>query len=453
MKKYIKIISFVFLFLICLPFNVSNAFTLNEIATTTGEYKGLYYYTIGDLAISPVYSAIYNKRLYPDDEEIDSIFNQKIESVYNEIGVNSYIIFSYINSNNEEKIKTCFFNDSTVNLGISINNSGQKRICIEIPENGFMQTIDKDLVPGHEYSSTIYTVENGYYYYKTHFYDLTYLETSPNLRIYNLATDSSDNVYWDGTYYGQDPSEPIMPTNSEIAQTVQAFYNSDYYKNNKDFKDFIVMYNYKNQYFSFIGHNFGSDLGQVIVPSDYKYEGYSYKQDWWKFFLRNISSEISSKLWNKYYWLYSTNNFGTTITSNGKGSISDLVDLHFTTSSIIVYSTTDYPVINIETDENGVLNPVEGTIPGNQYTYEETLDPTINEYNPLEDFITVDPSQSILGDVDFDEINKVFEENKNILNIENASWLFTANNQLISYFLGFISFLIVLLIISRLLGG
>lgn len=278
-----------------------------------------------------------------------------------------------------------------------------------------------------------------------------------NTNIKNMTyTDS--RYYWDGTYFyeysgGGSEETPTMPTNAEIAQVVQAFYNSDYYKNNKDFSDFMVLYNYDTNYFDFVGHNFGIDLGQVIVPPDYEYEGYSYNQDWWKFFLRNISSEIASKLWNRYYWLYSTNDFGENITYEGKGSIKNLIDLHFSTKSIIVYSTTDYPVVKIETDENGVFNPVEGTIPGDQYTYDENLDPTTNEYNPVENFVPSNPVQSVLGDVDFDEINKTFEENKDILNIEGASWLFTANNKLVGYFIGFLSLLIVFLIISRVLGG
>lgn len=270
---------------------------------------------------------------------------------------------------------------------------------------------------------------------------------------------SNNGIYWDGeSYYYQAPKPdipdtPSLPSNAEIAQAVQAFYNSDYYKNNKNFSDFFALYNYENSTFSFIGHNFGIDLGQVIVPPDYEYEGYSYNQDWWKFFLRNISSELASNLWNKYYWLYSTTDFGENIKSDGKGSIKDLINLHFSTNSIIVYSTTDYPVVKIETDENGVLTPVEGTIPGDQYTYDENLDPTTNEYNPLENFVPSNPVQSILGDVNFDEINKTFEENKDLLNIEGASWLFTANNKLVGYFVGFLSLLIVFLIISRILGG
>lgn len=266
-------------------------------------------------------------------------------------------------------------------------------------------------------------------------------------------TISSSKLYWDGESYSY-KAPTSLPSNAEITQAVQSFYNSDYYKNNKDFKDFLVMYNYKTQYFSFIGHNFGIDLGQVIVPPNYEYEGHSYNQDWWKFYLRNISSEIASNLWNRYYWLYSTNDFGETIQSDGKGSIKDLLDLCFSTSSTIVYSTTDYPVVKIELDEEtGILEPIEGTIPGDQYTYDENLNPTTNEYNPLENFVPTNPTQSIIGNIDFSEINKVFEENKDILNTSGATWLFTANNQLVSYFLGFLLFVIILFIISRVLGG
>lgn len=267
----------------------------------------------------------------------------------------------------------------------------------------------------------------------------TGLWTSEYLISYPPNTDESDT--------------PSLPSNAEIAQTVQAFYNSDYYKNNKDFKDFIVLLNTKTNAISFIGHNFSEYLSQQIVPANYEFDGEKYSQDWWRFYLRSITDQIKATLFERYYWLYSTIDLGETITYDGKGYMNDLLNLRFTTQSVIIYSTADYYVQTFEKDDEGVYWPETGTIPGDQYTYDETLDPTENQYNPFDTFVPTNPSQNILGNVDFNEINKTFEENKNILNIENASWLFTANNKLVSYFVGFLSFLIVLIIISRLLGG
>lgn len=264
------------------------------------------------------------------------------------------------------------------------------------------------------------------------------------------TTSNPMTATWDGTsyYIELDDDTPPLPSNSEIASAVQAFYNSDYYKNNTEFDDFFVLYNYDNQYFSFIGHNYEDKFQQLIFPA-----GHKYNQQWWKFGLDGLITELSSYIFNKYYWLYSTNDFGENFSYDGKGLLSDLLNLNFSTSSTIVYSTNEYDVVVYSYNENNELTNEMDTMPGDQYTYDENLDPTTNEYNPLENFVPTNPSQSILGDVNFDEINKTFEENKDILNIEGASWLFTANNQLINYFIGFLSLLIVFLIISRILGG
>lgn len=278
-------------------------------------------------------------------------------------------------------------------------------------------------------------------------------------------TYTNSRWYWDGTYFyepsvPEEPDTPSLPSNVEIAQAVQSFYNSDYYKNNKDFKEFFVLYNSLKGIYSFIGHNsvgeianhfeYGSTLSQIIYSDDYPSN--TYGLSYWKFNLETLGSQISN-IFNNYYWLYSSYDNGESITYDGKGYVTDLLEVEFDSRySTIVYSSTNYlcRVYDYENEEETIN---DATISGNQYTYDETLDPTTNEYNPIKDYVPTDPTQSILGDADFDEINKVFEENKNVLDIGNASWLFTANNQLFNYFSGFISFLIVLIIISRLLGG
>lgn len=349
-----------------------------------------------------------------------------------------------------------FDKDSTMSVGFSLgyNQSDPGLIFDTFSGTATLKSVDR--LGGVRYSevSVPYTSSNAYWW------DVCKSLLYSTVSIKNVSYTNNVGYTWDGSSYyyevSEEPEEekPVPPSNSEIAQAVQNFYNSDYYKNNKDFKDFIVMYNYKTKYFDFIGHNFENKLGQQIIDAGVSIGSppVSYNERWWHYYIVGFS-EFTSTLFNKYYWLYSTNDFGENIKYEGKGSINDLLDLHFSTSSIIVYSTTNYPVNTVFKNENDEIESSADMIQGDQYTYDENLDPTTNEYDPLTNFIPTDPSQSILGDVDFDEINKVFEENKDILNIENASWLFTANNQLVNYFIGFLSFLIVLIIISRLLGG
>lgn len=392
-----------------------------------------------------------------DSSTYASDFKDLVNSTMAFNNFDRYVIFSYDYSGNAQNY--CFFWNSTINdiacfgdiLGFSEHSD-----FIRYYRGSGSAELKHDIITGsgpQRLASESYT-------------NFTFFESNSSIK-YCEKQGSTDYYVWDGVSYvyehsnsGSEEDIPAMPTNSEIASVVQSFYNSDYYKNNKDFKEFFVLYNSLKGIYSFIGHNsvgeianhfeYGSTLSQIVYSDDYPSNIYGLS--YWKFALETLGSQISN-FFNNYYWLYSSYDNGETITYDGKGYVTDLVEVEFDSRySTIVYSSTNY-LCRVYDYENEEETNEQATIPGNQYTHDETLDPTTNEYNPIKDYIPTDPTQSTLGDVDFDEINKVFEENKDILNIENASWLFSANNQLINYFIGFLSFLIVLIIISRLLGG
>lgn len=440
MNRLKKIFSFVLCLSFSLFFNVSYAeefLPLDNITVNINYAPSRYqnpYSIIDDYTFQKIYNTVngYYKGTV-SQSDYDNLINAIINNGYDY----TFVLSSYSGDNYMPYIFKGF--------DVTTYNNSYEYMCFKSnsSENTWYNPDNQN-----GYGSTITNLEicfrkqiNG---------TLTVVDSSVSVK--RLTPVNNNTVYWDGETYSYkvetEEETPVPPSNAEIAQAVQAFYNSDYYKNNKDFKDFIVMYNYKTKYFDFIGHNYDEKIQQLIFPA-----GHKYNQQWWKFSLDGLTTELLANITNKYYWLYSTNDFGENIKYEGKGSINDLLDLHFSTSSIIVYSTTDYDVVYYTFNENNELTSEMAPMPGDQYTYDEKLDPTTNEYNPLKDFVPTDPSQSILGDVDFNEINKVFEENKDILNIKNASWLFTANNQLVNYFIGFLSFLIVLIIISRLLGG
>lgn len=247
--------------------------------------------------------------------------------------------------------------------------------------------------------------------------------------------------------------EPTLPTNQEIASAVQKFYNSDIYKNNTNFKDFMVVYSsFKNTY-AFIGTD--NHMLQEIFYDGVNVPGvnFSSSDTWWRF--NSKFGDVQSFLFGSKFYLYFIEGNSDLITNEGIGTLYDLFDLKFTTGMTIVYSTYDYDVIEYRPPAEGETDNqvTQGTIEGDSYTYNENVDPTDSQYSPLQNFVSSNPTQSILNDVDFDSINQAFEDSKVILNIENANWIFTANNQLVEYFIGFITLLIILLVISRIMGG
>lgn len=353
-----------------------------------------------------------------------------------------------------------------MDLALVFAKRGTDSYCFVFPDN-----IDVGLYSDTNY----YFINNGRVDFGTTAYSTYYYGNSTDTTAVYFNVNQTDSLfystksvkkisyangyYWDGTYIYEvptvpdEPESPSLPSNAEIASVVQAFYNSDYYKNNKDFSDFMVLYNTTNGNYSFIGHTLGNVLGQVIIPPDYRFEGKLYSEQWWKFY---IDENQGATPYASTFHLYSIINTALDVISDdGVGKISELVNLDFSSKSVIVYSTTDYPVRTYMLDETtGDYIYTDGIIEGDQYTYDENLDPTISGYNPLDNFVTVDPSQTIIGDADFEGFTDVFEENKDLFSFtENMQWLIKANNKLSNYFLGFIVMCALFITLGRVLKG
>lgn len=342
-------------------------------------------------------------------------------------------IRSYINSSNVNYFDSYFLNSGSDTIRIqSIYSHGNGNSGFNIP-------VDSDV---HKSYSLINSLN----------YELIY--SSLDVKLLELSTIY---IVWDGEsyFYKSDTGSdtPTFPTNQEVADAVQKFYNSDIYKNNTKFKDFMVVYSsFKNTY-AFIGTD--NHLIQAIFYDGVEVPGmnFSSPDTWWMF--TSKFGDIQSFLFGSKFYLYFIEGNSDLITNEGIGTLYDLFDLKFTTSMTIVYSTYDYDVIEYRPPAEGETDNqiTSGTIEGDSYTYDENLNPTDSQYSPLQNFVSSNPTQSILNDVDFDSINQAFEDSKGILNIQGASWIFSANNQFVEYFIGFITLLIILLVISRIMGG
>lgn len=459
MNKLNTFLSFVLLSF-CLLINVSYGETIEANVTySKSTYNVSYPSSFGSYSNS-IANKIVNDYV-ADSSTYEADFNALCEDVYSTYGYNSYLLIKNYNVDgtlNSSKHILLFFNSKN-EVGVCSTNKVNNSVYflrVNLSVDDTLLEFCTGSTAGNIY---IYTItKSGTKAYSSYYS----LGLSSNRSIKEvIIDDSSNSMVWDGTSYyyevpSDEPDEPIMPTNSEIASVVQSFYDSNLYKNNTNFKDFMVVYSFEKGNYSIIGTD--NHLLQEIYydgakPSN---DDFTYPETWWRFYnyLGNVQNLFQG--WN--YWLYNTrkeDGVFLPISYHGVGKINDLFNLKFTNQNIIVYSSYEYEVYEFRppTEEGGENQVTNTTVPGDEYTYNENLDPTDSSYSPIQNYIPTNPTQSILGNVDFSEINKTFEENKNILNIENASWLFTANNKLVDYFTGFLSFLMVLIIISRLLGG
>lgn len=278
-----------------------------------------------------------------------------------------------------------------------------------------------------------------------------------------LLTKNGNNATWDGSYYSITPPTPsYIPTNEEIAEKVQAFYDSDLFQNQNDFKDYFVLYNYNNETFSFIGHNLvgtitdsnGSHdnmslLGQVIYSADYPTN--TVGQDYWSFRFETDWSKIVNFFNGNKYYLFSTTLDSETIIYNGMGSISDLVQLKFDpTYSTIVYSTKDYMVTIF--DNPSPPDPDFGTrdiMPGDLYTYDENIDPTTSEYNPITNYVLPNSVDTLISNADIPGLLQIWVTP----DFSNMGWVFLAISSFWGYFGGFVLLTAVMFFIMWLLRG
>lgn len=458
MKKInFKFIKFIFFFIVSVPLFLSYSYA----EFTSSELNVL----SPDISVGSISSSYMTKNNIPDT---DYSYSKGLEIINNYISDSStyldtfetfvsdiqktgkeVIVGKYNNSYNMLFI----INNTDIGFNESYNNSGHPRLC-------FSNNSSVD-------SYVIVTYKSGSnYYLDSKSYTSDTVAYNP---IYCSVIYSSTNIkkltgktIWDGTYYYEVPTDspdtPLLPTNSEIAQAVQNFYNSDYYKNNKDFKEFFVLYNSANGVYSFIGHTcvgevathftYGSTLGQAVYSANYP--GNTSGLNYWSFKLETLGSQISNFFINKY-WLYSSSDSGASFKYDGIGKISDLEEIKFDSRySTIVYSSTDYlcTFYDYQNDEEIIS---DGTIPGNQYTDKEVLEPTTNEYNPLKNYVSPSPTDTILSGVDGSSILDII--NGNIISWTEMSWVFTSVSSLFNTFSSLLLLICVLLLISKIIGG
>lgn len=450
-----KIISFVLLFSICLLVNVSYA----EFSPTPVNTKATYTSSTTSSTIAG-YTLKQIKKFFKSTDDVARTTMLKT------LSAEGYKVI-WAPTESDTSLWHTFVFPSSFDVGAVATSSNFKFILsVESDTSMYYVGIASDATPKKLSFST-----SGYYntygtmsvtFSLDTFNSMISENAFGNVSYIKKLTDISGGYTWDDTSYyyevpSVEPEQPTMPTNSEIASAVQMFYNSIYQYSNA-FDDFFVLYDSSTRLYTYVGHTRGNALGQVIVEPNGYYDGYKFDAQWWKFFLDEQEDAWNWQNISKYfnYYVYTSEGTVDTLKNIGYSNISGLLSdgPWATSTTIIVYSTTDYPVKYITfTEDSPEPNIQTGLIEGDQYTYDENLDITNNNYNPLENFITVNPTINILGNVDFSEINKVFEENKDILNIESASWLFVANNNFLEYFMGFLFILIVFLIISRILGG
>ena len=447
MNKLNIFLSFVLLSF-CLLINVSYAeLNIGDSFECKQNYNILKISKVGDYTISQIRTILENYKNYPSEESYQVAFNNLI-TVFSDLGCNNYF---FIGTRSSTAYFFVAYPDSC-NLYFNYVDGHQRIYLDSVVDSTFY------CVNNQSSSQKNTVVSNGidriWELYLQSFD--SYYSTTKSIKFVDV---DKNTIYFNGDYYYQvstTPGEPSIPSNSEIASVVQSFYDSDLYKNNTNFKDFMVVYNFVTGYYSIIGTD--NHLLQEIYydgakPSN---DDFTYPETWWRFY--NYFGNVQNLFYGWDYWLFSTrkeNDIFLPIKYDGVGKLNNLFNLKFTNQSVIVYSSYEYEVYEFRppTQEGGENQVIKTTVPGNEFTYNENLNPTDSNYSPIQNYIPINPSQTILGNVDFDEINKTFEENKDILNIKSASWLFSANNQLVGYFISFLSLLIVFLIISRILGG
>lgn len=369
---------FLFSFLICCLFfvNVSNA----EFSVYGTEYgdnlgkTGVYTFQLTEnYTLYNVWSIV--KQHYLGDLS-DSIYNVMFE----ELRSNG---FGFTFSDYNDIFEVVVYSYEAVDIGYYNN-------YIQFTQSGTESTTIYSQV-SDRYSRSKITVENKSY---SSVYEPIYITDSVK-----LLTCSGGYVYWDGEsyYYQAEISTPDTPVlDSETANVIQKFYDSDYYKENKDFRDFYILHTPSTGYYSIIGTQ--RLLNQYMVEAGVKlgYEEESYDVDWWFF---DTAHDV---LTNLYYWLYSTTDNGDTFAYDGKGLINDLCNVRFTTGSSIVYSTRDYNCIRyfLTEDEDGTKYTAIDYeyIETGSYEFSSELTPTENNYSTFGEMI-VDKGTSLLSDV------------------------------------------------------
>ena len=443
MNKLNTFLSFVLLSF-CLLINVSYAeIPANvEVAIDT-NFGFVNASTFGDYSASTLlsyFSDYYNK---DDETSFDTLL-----SIFSDAGFSRYVISRKTDGNNSYIYLyfLCDGNDVAYNLD---DNGIPQNACYSCDgDTLYYQFYIKGSTKTFGYVSSS---KNKYRFFNlvssspTMSYEYDF--SSEPIKIVTLRITDTSQYYitWDGTSYYQvsNPSTSTMPTNAEIASAVQLFYNSVYQATNA-FDDFFVLYDTSTKLYTYVGHTRGNSLGQVIVEPNGYFEGYKFDVQWWKFFLDEQEDSWNWQNISKYfnYYVYSSEGTADTFKEVGYSNISGLLSdgPWATSTTIIVYSTTDYPVKYITfSDDSPEPNIQTGVIEGDQYTYDENLDITDNNYNPLDSFVTIDYPSSLVSRADFEEFMNIFNENSQFAVLpSNANWIVIANNSLFEHFSSFI---------------
>jgi len=408
--------------------------------------------SIGNYSKSTIGSTIRNYTSNPTDPSYSSDFNTMI-SYLSSIGLSNYYICS-----NGSQYGYCFF-DSTSDLGFYLYDSENSDYYMVAVSPSSSSTAYFQMLG----SSNLYNISNNTNNYSYHIATknsnyVSYMNDNYPIKSVNSV---NGNYVWEGAYY-RTVGPSYIPTNEEIAEKVQAFYDSDLFQNQSDFKDYFVLYNYNNEVFSFIGHNLTgtitdtngthdnmSLLGQVIYSADYPTNNIG--QTYWTFRLETDWASIVNFFNGNKYYLYATTLDSETITYTGMGSISDLVQLKFDpTYSTIVYSTKDYMVTVF--DNPSPPDPDYGTrdiISGDLYTYDENIDPTTSDYNPITNYVLPDSVDTLISNADIPGLLQIWVTP----DFSNMGWIFLAISSFWGYFGGFVLLTAIMFFIMWLLRG
>lgn len=435
------------LLLLSTSFGIDNNTTYNFSTyqpNAMSNANSLYYagYSLHDIAhnIYDYYKNGANELTYLT--MIDALESANLNIViFNVNGANNPIYEAYILDNTLDLVYLCDSNDSKMYFGGITTDSttltSSKNVTFTALNNltGNVTYQNRSLD-----SNKLVSMKLNISY----IYELCYSSTS----IYEL-NGVWTSCSWNGDYYYQaTPPEPsYIPTNEEIADKVQEFYNSDFFQNQSDFKDFFVVYNYNTGLFQFIGHNLGISIGQEIYPANYPTNTTGF--DYWNFYIRSLGSIIWN-WFNNYYWLYTTTLDSDTIVYNGKGTMTDLLELKFNpTYSTIIYSTTDYNCVVYSWDDEHGIDYEQEIIPGDYYTYNENVNPTTSEYNPISSYINVNSIDTLVSNADTVSLFELFV----VPDFSNMEWVLLAIGVFWGYFGGFVLLMCVLLFILWIIRG
>lgn len=329
-------------------------------------------------------------------------------------------------------------------------------VIVDCSAGDVIYYIDKNSYYKQVQVSTFTCNSSGYYSFSITL-DSPISYQSCNKRIKSLTYTNGSGYVWTGDYLYDSPSiilgggsfsgdNLITPTNQELRNKIQAFYDSDFFKNSTDFDKFIVLYNYKNGYYDFICTK-NSLVQEIFYDGAYDVmTDFSSPVTWFR--LDSNFGNLESIVY-PYYWLYSSTYDSNDFNFEGKGSQNDLRRVRFdSTYSIVVYCSYNYSCNKHYPDSSDNVSEV---ISSGSFTFDESLDPTTSIYDPFSVVVSSNPVDTILGNYDVSSISEILTNN--LISYTEMSWVFTAVSSLFSVFSSLILIVCVMLLISKIIGG